>query len=215
MEGGDGARRAALYYGDPESSEPAKTGATRVLAEVILGDRSEGRMTGVAKVSALLDALDIGDPALAAIAGRVARKFVYDIDDRIADCVEIGVSLALSERSRSRLAALGEVDRGNAGWQHDLSVSQSKIGDVLVAQGNLQEAENAFRDGLAIAERLARADPGNAARQLELSVSQIRIGDVLVAQGNLPEALQAFLDMTAYFCDMVAAQETASDSRHW
>ena len=41
-------------------------------------------------------------------------------------------------------------------------------------------------DGLAIADRLARADPGNASWQRDLSVSYNKIGDVLVAQGNLP-----------------------------
>ena len=35
---------------------------------------------------------------------------------------------------------LAKADPGNAGWQRDLSVSYNKIGDVLVAQGNLPEA---------------------------------------------------------------------------
>jgi hypothetical protein len=47
----------------------------------------------------------------------------------------------------------------------------NKIGDVLVAQGNLPEALNSFRDRHAIAERLAKADPGNAGWQRDLSVS--------------------------------------------
>ena len=81
---------------------------------------------------------------------------------------------------------------GNAGWQRDLSVSNNKVGDVLVAQGNLPEALKTFREGLAIRERLAAADPGNAGWQRDLSVSYDRVGDVLVAQGNLPEALKMF-----------------------
>ena len=35
---------------------------------------------------------------------------------------------------RERLAA---ADPGNAGWQRDLSVSYDRVGDVLVAQGNI------------------------------------------------------------------------------
>ena len=89
---------------------------------------------------------------------------------------------------------LAKADPGNAGWQRDLSVSYNKIGDVLVAQGNLPEALKSFRDGLAIRDRLAKADPGNAGWQRDLSVSYNKIGDVLVAQGNLPEALKAFRD---------------------
>jgi hypothetical protein len=42
-----------------------------------------------------------------------------------------------------------------SGWQRDLSVSYNKVGDVLVAQGKLDEALKSYRDSLAIAERLA------------------------------------------------------------
>jgi hypothetical protein len=50
---------------------------------------------------------------------------------------------------------------GREGPPRDLSVSYNKIGDVLVAQGNLPEALKTFRDGLAIADRLAKSDPGS------------------------------------------------------
>ncbi len=89
---------------------------------------------------------------------------------------------------RERLAA---ADPTNAEWQRDLSVSYNKIGDVLVAQGNLDEALARYRDGLAIRERLAAADPGNTEWQRDLSVSFNKIGDVLRAQGKLDEALAA------------------------
>jgi hypothetical protein len=47
-------------------------------------------------------------------------------------------------------------------------VSYNNVGDVLVAQGNLPEALKTFRDGLAIADRLAKSDPGNAGWQRDL-----------------------------------------------
>ncbi len=83
-------------------------------------------------------------------------------------------------------------DPSNAGWQRDLSVSHNKIGDVLVAQGNLAQALESYRASLAIFERLAGADPGNAGWQRDLSVSHDKIGDVLVAQGNLAQALESY-----------------------
>ena len=49
--------------------------------------------------------------------------------------------------------------RSNTQWQRDLSVSYDKVGNVLVAQGKLDEALKAYRDSLAIVERLAAADP--------------------------------------------------------
>ena len=82
-------------------------------------------------------------------------------------------------------------------WQRDLAVSYDKVGDVLVAQGNLAEALKAYQDSLAIRDRLAKADPGNAGWQRDLSVSYDKIGDVLVAQGNLAEALKSYQDSLA------------------
>ncbi len=87
-----------------------------------------------------------------------------------------------------------EVAARRQGNERDLSVSYTKVGEVLVAQGNLPEALKSFREGLAIGERLAKSDPGNAGWQRDLSVSYDRVGDVLVAQGNLPEALKSFRD---------------------
>ena len=54
----------------------------------------------------------------------------------------------------------------------------NKIGDVLVAQGDLPAALTSYQASLAIAERLAKPDPGNAGWQRDLSVSHDKIGDV-------------------------------------
>jgi tetratricopeptide (TPR) repeat protein len=76
----------------------------------------------------------------------------------------------------------------------DRSYALTELGDVSLLVGHTAEALNSFRDGLAIADRLAKSDPGNAGWQRDLSVSFNNIGDVLVAQGNLPEALNSFRD---------------------
>ena len=62
---------------------------------------------------------------------------------------------------------------------------------MLVAQGKLDEALKAYRDGLAVAERLAASDRGNVQWQRDLAVSYVKVGDVLVAQGKLDEALKS------------------------
>ena len=96
--------------------------------------------------------------------------------------------------SSSRLAAS---DRSNSGWQRDLSVSYNSIGDVLVAQGKLDEALKSYRDSLAIIERLAASDRSNTDWQRDLVVSYNSIGDMLVAQGKLDEALKSYRDSLA------------------
>ncbi|MFP4634396.1 MAG: tetratricopeptide repeat protein [Nitriliruptoraceae bacterium] len=49
-------------------------------------------------------------------------------------------------------------DPSNAEWQRDLSVSYNNIGDVQIAQGNLEEALDAYQKAPAIAEQLVARD---------------------------------------------------------
>jgi tetratricopeptide (TPR) repeat protein len=92
---------------------------------------------------------------------------------------------------------LTAADRSNTEWQHDLLVSYERLGDVLVAQGKLYEALQAYRDSRAIAERLAASNRSNTEWQRDLSVSYTKLGDVLVLQGMFDEALQACRDSLA------------------
>ena len=96
------------------------------------------------------------------------------------------------EVQRAIIERLTKTDPNNAGWLRGLLVSHIKIGDVLVAQGDLAQALTSFRDSLTIAERLTKADPNHAEWLRDLSVSHDRLGDVLLAQGHLPEALKSF-----------------------
>src|SRR5258708_30924584 len=54
------------------------------------------------------------------------------------------------------------------------------------------EALKWFRDGFAIAERLAQSDPGNVGWQFDLGISSDRVGDVQTAQGDLAAALKSY-----------------------
>jgi serine/threonine protein kinase/class 3 adenylate cyclase len=82
---------------------------------------------------------------------------------------------------------------------HERSVALDQHGEILIEQGQLPEALKAFRDSLAIRERLAKQDPGNAGWQRSLSVSYNQLGNVLVAQGQLPDALKVYRDSLANF----------------
>ncbi len=57
-------------------------------------------------------------------------------------------------------------------------------------RAQLADALNAYRDSLAIRERLAKADPENAGWQRDLSVSYEKVGNVLVAQGDARRRLE-------------------------
>ena len=73
-------------------------------------------------------------------------------------------------------------------------MSYSKLGDVAVAQGKLDEAARAYGDALAIGKKLAAGDPGNTEWQRDRSVSYSKLGNVAVAQGKLDAAARAYGD---------------------
>ena len=107
---------------------------------------------------------------------------------------DTGKQFARANEAYRLLVGLAAEKPDDTTYQRDLSIAYREVGDVLVEQGNLTEALQAYRDSLAIAERLAKADPGNAGWQRDLAVTYNKVGDVLVAQGNLTEALQTYRD---------------------
>src|SRR5207245_6501609 len=73
------------------------------------------------------------------------------------------------------LAGLAAEKPDDSTYQSDLSAAYTEVGDVLKARGNLSEALRAYRDSLAIIERLALVYPDHAGLQRNLSVDYERI----------------------------------------
>ena len=69
------------------------------------------------------------------------------------------------------------------------SIALDEKSDVLLAQGESEQALENYRASLAIAQKLSSQDPGNAGWQRDLSVSYNKIADVLLAQGESEQAL--------------------------
>ena len=77
----------------------------------------------------------------------------------------------------------------DAALQRELSVSHEKVGDVLVAQGQLGAALEAYTASRTIRERLASQDPHNAQWQRDLSFSHMNFGHTLAKQDQRLESL--------------------------
>jgi tetratricopeptide (TPR) repeat protein len=77
------------------------------------------------------------------------------------------------------------------GYDSALSVSHDKIGDVLVAEGDLPAARQAYETSLAICQRLAAAEPQDVIRQWDLLAIHERLGELCVAEGNLAKTREA------------------------
>ncbi len=79
------------------------------------------------------------------------------------------------------------------------------FGETVAMLGDLAGALGAYRESLAVSQRLAAADPSNAGWQRDLSVSQEKLGDVLRAQGDLAGALGAYRESLAVSQRLAAA----------
>ena len=116
---------------------------------------------------------------------------LYNLRDKL---VPIGRSDVLNDVARKAKEYLERlpIELVNASRQHQRASMLNNLGDVLVTQGELQEALDAYQQSLAIAKRLAELDKSNADWQRDLSLSYNKVGEVLEAQGKLPEALDAY-----------------------
>ena len=70
-------------------------------------------------------------------------------------------ALASATQARDILGILVASNTKSTDFARELSVSNERIGDVLVMQGHLDSALAAHRDSLALRERLALENPGN------------------------------------------------------
>ena len=103
-------------------------------------------------------------------------------------------ALTAATQARDIFRALVVSNPDSDDFQRELSVSNERIGDVLMVQGQLDAALAAYRDSLAIRKPLALKHPDNTECQRDLSVGDNKIGDVLLAKGQLDEALAAYQD---------------------
>ena len=127
----------------------------------------------------------------------LANAVLYDVSDRLVDLGRLDlVKLALGSIA-GWLARFPSEKAQRPDWLRERSVLLSSEGDVLQAQGDLAGSLAAYRESLAIMQRLAAADPSNAGWQRDLGVNHNKVGDALEAQGDLAGALAAYRESLA------------------
>jgi tetratricopeptide (TPR) repeat protein len=108
---------------------------------------------------------------------------VLKVQSKLDDALKAyGDSLTIREH-------LAAENRSNMQWQHDLSVSYSKISDVMVKEGRTKEALANYRKALEIIEPLAVADPNNIQWQADV----IEYSRDLAINGDDPARRFAFI----------------------
>ena len=118
----------------------------------------------------------------------------------------------------------GDVPKADTHFQQVLKLATSSnreryiewakigAGDVLVAQGNLPEALKAYRDGLAIRDRLAQSDPGNAGWQRDLAVSYAKLATIYRKYQDNAKALDMLRQGQAI---MLRMTQLSPDNAQW
>lgn len=108
---------------------------------------------------------------------------------------------------------LAKADPNNAGWQRDLSVSYSKVGNVYRRQGDTAKAKDALNTGKAIMERMTKLSPDNATWKDDLAwfEGQIEALETQSARAAIEAAFEAgdLAKAAALQTDLAAAQEKA------
>ena len=102
---------------------------------------------------------------MALSAGRFSREIWFGVGRYPERTLRPGARYRAGLEIRQTLARR---DPGNTRWHRNLSVSHDRIGDVLVAQGEREQALAAYRTGLGISQTLARRDPANTQWQRDL-----------------------------------------------
>ena len=74
----------------------------------------------------------------------------------------------------------------------DVAIAAFQVGSALELQHNRKDALAAYKVGLAIFGRLAKADPDNVQLQQSASAASSIVGDVMAVQGNLKDAMVAY-----------------------
>jgi tetratricopeptide (TPR) repeat protein len=139
------------------------------------------------------------------LAERTVEGLVFDIAQGLRD-VEglrsetvgkiLGTAQATVDALLTADARVGSAPE-NLELQRIRTVMLNEFGDTYLRRGGLAETLKSYRNGLAIAQRLAKADPADTGWQDDLSVSYAKIGDVSRAQGDLGEALKSYRDSLA------------------
>ena len=107
---------------------------------------------------------------------------------------DITIALTFAGRFHALMTGLVAIQPTNAAWLHLLSLSDNRVGDVLMTAGRFSEALAAYRQAFDLREKLLSIDRNNAEWREALATSYLKIGDALLKLGpnHGLEALQSY-----------------------
>jgi non-specific serine/threonine protein kinase/serine/threonine-protein kinase len=149
------------------------------------------RKTLVEKATALLQALEVSDPADLKIQFALASAFEL----RGAAYTGAGnwkEAQANYEKALAIYGRLVQVEPSNHRYQSNLAFAHKHVGANLIMQNQLQPALDQYRAALAIDEAQLKADPQNAGRRYNITFTYSDTGYILRKQGDTDGALNYY-----------------------
>ena len=111
------------------------------------------------------------------------------------------------------LTELADEEPDNVNYASELATANGRVGDVLMAQGDLPGALQSYVASLKLATRLASADWSNGGLLRGLAYAVERVGRVQLAQGKLADALKSFQSRLELATIIARANPTDADSQ--
>jgi tetratricopeptide (TPR) repeat protein len=147
------------------------------------------------------------------LAQKTAERVVFDIARGLRDVqgMQAETVRKILETARRTFEQLATSAPDDLALQQSRAAMLREFAYTYLTLGVLDQALQASRDSLAIAERLAKGDPGNANWQHDLAIAFSSVGDVLVGQGKLDEALQAYRNSLA-IAERLAKADPGNDN---
>jgi tetratricopeptide (TPR) repeat protein len=125
----------------------------------------------------------------------VIQGFVERITDRLtvalAELGHIDEAIAMARNSLQQSEQRGSILGGTAELLRRLSVDHSRLGELLIAKGELVEAGRHVAEDLQISHKMLALDPESPRAMADLGVAHLKSAEFLVAQGKLGEAREA------------------------
>ena len=97
---------------------------------------------------------------------------------------------------------------GNLAVVRPKAVAESKIGDMLIAENDLDGAIGYHRKSLADFSTIVGADPNNARAKRELAAAYNRLGEALLQRGEKAESLALLRKSVSISQDLISANPT-------
>ena len=111
------------------------------------------------------------------------------------------------------LTELADEEPDNVNYASELATANGRVGDVLMAQGDLPGALQSYIASLKLATRLASADWSNGGLLRGLAYAVERVGRVQLAQGKLADALKSFQSRLELATIIARANPTDANSQ--